>query len=70
MQPGVGNSVPYFEHLILQKYLLAVTRPSRHSHFAVRLALNDDRGLVRRRPALEETFSSMSTPETPLDLST
>jgi len=44
------------EHLIAQKHLLAVPRASSHSHFAVGLALNDERSLLGRRQALKNFF--------------
>jgi hypothetical protein len=41
---------------IAQNDLLAVPRVSHHSHFAVRLALNDDRAAIGRRQAIENFF--------------
>jgi hypothetical protein len=37
------------QHLIPQNDLLPIPRPGRHSHFSIRLALDNDRDLVARR---------------------
>ena len=54
MQPAV-NAVD-LEHLIPRKYLLPIPRPGRHSHFSVRLPLNDDGRLVAGREFFENFF--------------
>jgi hypothetical protein len=47
VQPAVD--VAHFEHLIAQNH----PRPGRHSHFSVRLALDNDRGLIAGRELLD-----------------
>jgi hypothetical protein len=54
VQPAIDFA--HFEHLIARKHLLPIPRPGRHSHFSVRLALDDDGGLVAGREFFENFF--------------
>jgi hypothetical protein len=56
--------IAHLKHLIPQNDLLPIPRPGRHSHFSVRLALDDDGGLVAGREFFENFFgrsASMSS---------
>jgi hypothetical protein len=51
-----GVDVADLKHLIPRNDLLSIPRPGRHSHFSVRLALDNDRDLVARRDFFENFF--------------
>jgi hypothetical protein len=46
----------HLEHLIAQNDLLPIPRPGRHSHFSVRLALDDDGDPIAGREFFENFF--------------
>jgi hypothetical protein len=48
--------IAHLKHLIPQNDLLPIPRPGRHSHFSVRLALDNDRGLIAGREFFENFF--------------
>jgi hypothetical protein len=48
--------IAHLNHLIPQNDLLPIPRPGRHSHFSVRLALDNDRGLIAGREFFENFF--------------